>query len=167
MVEFVADVPGTHPGARGDLVVFEFFPVLQLEEFAVAVIQLGHQQAQRAQRFQPAEVAIRGAARAFPLVGFIERGFPPTMTEMIEREILQTAVKPRPGLAHLLPVLLELEKGVLHQVFRRLPHAGQTEGVTQQCGLSSASKICLSVARPSVSSWKTVSRGPECGGLEG
>lgn len=134
MMELVADVPDTETGALADLVVFEVLVVFQLDELPVVFAEFRQEEADGPRGFEPGEVPV-GAAGVIRRIRHLVPGFPLVIAEVIQGEISDRAVKPGFRVGDLLPVRMEPEEGLLDEVFRGFPPAGQTVGEAQQGAL--------------------------------
>lgn len=131
VMKLVADVANREAGAVADLFVFEILLVFELQEGAILLWQLGQEQPDGPGCFLAGELPVRGVIFVLS-VGRFFIGLPAMIAEVIESQIADRTIEPRPGMRDILPVGVEPEKGLLDEVFRSLPPAGQAVGKAQQ-----------------------------------
>ena len=127
MVELVADIADGESGFLADLFVFQVLVVLELDELAVLVLELGEEEADGPRGFESGQMAVGAAGVVRRVRSFVGR-FTLVVAQVIEGEIADGAVKPGLRVRDLFPVGMESQEGLLDEVFRNLPATGQAVG---------------------------------------
>ena len=91
----------------------------------------GQAEADGPRGLQPGQMPV-GAAGAVRRIGHFVGRFALVIAEVVEGEIADGAVEPCLRMGDLLPVRMEPEEGLLDEVFRGFPTAGQAVGEAQQ-----------------------------------
>jgi hypothetical protein len=125
------------------LIVFLTFEIFELEKALIPFIKFSHQDMQGPCRFHFGEDLIggllsqstRSGRPGLPLVAQallgsgIGESLPLVIPVIIVGTVPDTPEEPGPGLLYIVPVLMQTQKGILHQILRHLAAPYQSEGV--------------------------------------
>jgi hypothetical protein len=134
VMEFVADVSGAESGAFRDFPVFQVLHIFEAKQFLVRGLQLSDGESEMALCLESPESFIGSFTVGFWLTGGIADDLAFGIAVVIGGAVAHTAVEPGNWFAHFVPMGMELEEGVLDDLFSDLAATGQAVGVVEKFG---------------------------------
>ncbi len=114
MMQAVTDVSDGHFQLVGNLLVFKVLKILHADHPLIPLPHLGNEYLNHANCLHLAQFTIGSLAGAFAIPWTFIDGLAFVFAEYIKRKITDAAEEPCPGNLDLAPMLVEFQKGVLH-----------------------------------------------------